>query len=168
MQTGAIAREFPLLSLGSATATTGFRSVLHDTVVAGTSDGRVLVEQLTFQPRFEGEKLADLATEVVEKAVIPVDPEAQRPVRLVAYREGGAGPTIAASVVPSEIVVARSGDGGETRSTLRARDGETFTHLPSGPETCSSRQAIVATSITGTYRPPNRGCSRCARSRSGP
>ncbi len=130
---GTVAKSFPLASLGTATITSAFRSTLHQTIVAGTSDGRVLVEQVAFQPRFENEKLADVDAVVTETAVIVVDPAGTAKVGLLGLHEGDEGPTIAAAVAPGTLVLVKPGGEGEpSRVQLSSRAGETFTHVALG------------------------------------
>lgn len=130
LKDGSVKRDFPLPAAAGASLTTAVRTTLNETLVAGTSDGRVLVQQLTFRPKFEGSKLYDVDVEVIEKGAFEVDPQG-RAVRLLAYSDEEGAP-VAAAVGPDEIAVLRSGDSGEQIITLKARDGETFTHLAHG------------------------------------
>jgi len=130
---GAWAKGFSLAGLEGASVTSASRSLQGDNVAAGSSDGRVALAQVTFQPRYEDQKLADLDLSLAEKGVITVD-DARRPVRDVDYiaDEGGAR-TVAAVIGDDEIALSMADDAGvERRQTLRLGSGERVTSIALG------------------------------------
>ena len=87
---GSWAKGFALAGLEGATVVSASRSLQGDYVAAGTSDGRVALAQVTFQPRYENQKLADLEVSLAEKGIITLD-DGRRPIRDVDYMADGAG-----------------------------------------------------------------------------
>jgi phosphate transport system permease protein len=94
---GKQAREFPVPSMNGATVTASSFSLLDDFLIAGLSDGRVSLLQVSYEPVFSGETLSDVAMEVKERRNVQVDPQG-RPSRLVSYGEQD-GTMFAASLV---------------------------------------------------------------------
>ncbi len=103
---GAAVQTFTLESLGAATLTTASRSLGGDDVAAGTSDGRVLLAQIRFRSRYEGQRLVDQEIDWREKGVAEVDPEAPGAASLgVSANETDSGPVVAALLEDGDAVV---------------------------------------------------------------
>jgi phosphate transport system permease protein len=126
---GSIAREIPLASLAGTTLVSGSRSLTGDFVGAGTTDGRVVLAQVRFRPRFEGQKMVDLDLEVKERGLFEMDP-AKRPVREVSYGENEGRKAVAAVLGDGEIAVLRTDESDqEKRETLHTDGAERVTHI---------------------------------------
>ncbi len=124
---GSLAREIPVASLAGATVVVASRSLTGDYVGAGTADGRVVLAQVRFRPRYEDQKLVDLDLDVRERGAYEVDPD-RRPVREVSYVENEGRKAMAAIVGHDSIAVVRVDENDEEkRETLQA-DGEEVTH----------------------------------------
>jgi phosphate transport system permease protein len=102
-------------------------------VAVGTADGRVGLAQVQFQPRYDGQKLADLDVQVAERGVATVD-RSGRPVRQVGYAETDSGRKVVAALVgDDEIALWTSGeDGAEALQSLRTQGGERITRMALG------------------------------------
>jgi phosphate transport system permease protein len=129
---GAMTKEFPLGG-GGLSFTSASRSVLDDSVAAGTSDGKVALSQVRFLPRYEEQKLVDLEIEVRDHGVVEMDPT-KRPVRDVSYHEREGWTAAAALVGDNEIIVFRKNpdENFEQRHTLRTNDGERVSRVRLG------------------------------------
>jgi phosphate transport system permease protein len=129
---GALAKEVPVGG-GGLSLTSASRSVLNDSVAAGTSDGRVALSQIRYVPRYQDQKLVDLEIEVREAGLVEMDP-AHRPVRDVSYNEREGWTAAAALLGDNEIVVYRKNpdEGFEQRDTLRTNEGERVTRVRLG------------------------------------
>jgi phosphate transport system permease protein len=130
---GSWAKGFPLAGLEGATVTSASRSLQGDHIAAGASDGRVALAQVTFQPRYENQKLADLEVSLAEKGITILD-DARRPIRDVDYIADDAGArTVAAVVGDDEIALSMADEAGaERRETLRLGSGERVTAIALG------------------------------------
>jgi len=128
-------RDFPISALAGATVTAASRSLHGDFVALGTADGRVGLAQVQFQPRYQGQKLADLDVTVAERGVATVD-RAGRPVRQVGYAETDAGRKVVVALVgDDEIALWTSEEGvGEAVEVLRTQAGEKVTRVALGGE----------------------------------
>ena len=126
-------RDFPIAALSGAAVSAASRSPHGDYVGLGTTDGRVGLARLQFQPRYEGQKLADLDVQVAERGVARVDP-ARRAVRQVGYAENDSGrKVVAALVADDEVALWTSEEGSpETLETLRVPAGEAVTRIALG------------------------------------
>jgi phosphate transport system permease protein len=128
---GSVAKEIRLASLTAATIVSAARSLSGDFVGAGTADGRVVLAQVRFVPKYEEQKLVDIDVDVRERGVFDVDPS-RRPVREVTYTESEGKKAVAALLGDDEIVVVRIDESEqEKRETLRT-DGEKVTHVRLG------------------------------------
>jgi phosphate transport system permease protein len=130
---GSWSKGFGLTGLEGAAVTSASRSLQGDHVAAASSDGRVALAQVTFQPRYQDQKLSDLDVALAEKGVIVLD-DARRRIRDVDYiaDEGGAR-TVAAVVGDDEIAVSMADEtGAERRETLRLGSGERVTAIALG------------------------------------
>jgi len=126
---GAVAREVPVAGLEGATLTAASRSLIGDFVGAGTSDGRVALQQVRFLPKYEEQKLVDLELEVRDRGVFEIDP-AKRPVRDLSYVEQEGRKIAAAIVDDGEIALLRIGDDESKQlDTLRIPGGEKVTRV---------------------------------------
>ncbi len=130
---GSLARAELLPGLAAApagaTVVSASRSLTGDYLGAGTADGRVLLSQVRFRPKYEDQKLVDLEIDVRERGAYVLDP-AGRPVRLVAYQEHDGHKAVAAVVGGDELRVLRVGDDeGEARVELRVAPGEVITQV---------------------------------------
>ena len=130
---GSWVKGFPLAGLEGAAVMSASRSLQGDHVAAGAGDGRVALAQMTFQPRYEDQKLADLEVSLAEKGVITLD-DGGRPIRDVDYIADDAGArTVAAVVGDDEIALSMAdGAGVERRETLRLGSGERVTAIALG------------------------------------
>jgi phosphate transport system permease protein len=125
---GAVAREIPVAGLQGATLTAASRSLVGDFVGAGTSDGRVALQQVRFRPKYEEQKLVDLELEVRERGVFQIDPSG-RPLRELSYAEHEGNKAVAALVSDDEIALLRIGEDESPKlDSLKTRDGEKITH----------------------------------------
>jgi phosphate transport system permease protein len=129
---GAWAKGFPLAGVAGASITSASRSLQGDHIAAATGDGRVALGQVTFQPRYENQQLADLEVGLAEKGTLVMD-DARRPIRDVDAIADDGGTTVAAVVGDGEIAVslARGGDAAR-RETLRVGAGERITAIALG------------------------------------
>jgi phosphate transport system permease protein len=144
---GSVAREFPLPALGSAGVASASRSLIGDYLGVGTTDGRALLQQVRFRPRYEHEKLVDLDIEVVDRGAFDLD-AAKRPLHEIAYDEKDGRKTVIAVAGDSEIFAARTDDeGAEHRDSLRTNEGEKVTHVRIG----RSDTAVASTEKGNLY-----------------
>lgn len=105
------------------------RSLTGDYVGAGTSDGRVLLTQVRFRPKYEEQKLVDLEIDVRARGAYALDPAA-RPVRLATYQEHEGRKAVAAVYADGDVRVLRVGeDESEQRAELQVAPGERVTQL---------------------------------------
>jgi phosphate transport system permease protein len=125
---GSLAREIPLARMAGARLTAASRTLLHDYLAAGTSDGRVVLQQVRFSPRYEAQKLVDLDLEVVPRGELSIDSR-KRAIHQVAYEERDETRNVAAVIEDSdEIVVVRFSDGLEPeRHVLKTEGGDKVT-----------------------------------------
>jgi phosphate transport system permease protein len=129
MADGALAQEMPIPSLRGAEVSCASRSLSGDFLGAGTADGRLVLAQVRFRPRFEAQKLIDLDLEVRERGSYELDP-AHRPVRDLSYAENEGRKAAAAVIGDEEIAVVRVDESDqEKRETLRTESGERVTHV---------------------------------------
>lgn len=130
---GSWTRGFPLAGLEGAAVTSASRSLQGDNLAAGTGDGRVALARMTFQPRYQDQKLADLDVALEEKGVLTLD-DARRPIRDVDYIADEAGArTVAAVIGDDEIALSMADEAGsERRQTLRIGSGEKVTSIALG------------------------------------
>jgi phosphate transport system permease protein len=129
---GAWAKGFPLAGVAGARITSASRSLQGDHVAAATADGRVALAQVTFQPRYENQQLADLDVSLAEKGTLAMD-DARRPIRDVDAIVDDDRTTVAAVVGDAEIGVSMAeGDGEARRETLHVAAGERITALALG------------------------------------
>ncbi|MCU0241334.1 MAG: ABC transporter permease subunit [Vicinamibacteria bacterium] len=126
---GSLARRIPLGDLGGAQITAASRTPQGDWIAAATSDGRVVLTQIRFSPRYESARLIEVDFDIQSSSLIVADKN-RRPIRVVACRESEGSPMVAALVTDDEIVSWRKDDSGsEQRNTLRGVRGEIFTSL---------------------------------------
>ena len=98
----------------------------------GTTDGKVILQQVRFTPRYENQKLADLDLAVRARGLVELDPS-HRPLREVAYEETEGRKTLAGVAAADEVLVWRTDDEGtEHRVTLQTRDAEKVTRVRIG------------------------------------
>jgi len=130
---GSFAKEVEVASLKGAAITAASRSPANDFVAAGTSDGRVVLLQVRFRPKYEEQRLVDLDIEVRERGLLALD-AAKRPVRKVDYRERESWKAVAALYGDDEVALFRKNedDGTELRETARTRDRERISELRLG------------------------------------
>jgi phosphate transport system permease protein len=126
---GVVAREVPVAGLQGATLTAASRSLAGDFVGAGTSDGRVALQQVRFRPKYVEQKLVDLELEVKDRGVFEID-ASRRPVRELSYGDHEGRKAVAAVVGDDEIALLRIGDDESQKlDSLRTREGEKITHV---------------------------------------
>jgi phosphate transport system permease protein len=130
---GSFTRQFPLTAVAGATVTSASRSLLGDSVAAGTSDGRVALVQVHQVPKYVDQRLVDQDVEVRDGGVVELDP-GRRPLRLVAFQEREGWQAVAGLVGDDEISVVRRNpdEGAEQRFTLRTAGGDKITVLSLG------------------------------------
>jgi phosphate transport system permease protein len=162
---GSLARGFVLDEIAGAAVASGSRSLSGDHLAAGTTDGRVALARIAFQPIYEGTQLRDLDASVEARGVIKVD-AAGRAVRRLDYREDGDGVrVVAAQVGDGEVALLKLGAPSETEPstdagaavevppaapapmTLRVAAGETITAMALG----GTRTLAVGTSQAQVY-----------------
>ncbi len=132
LDTGASVREVATASLAGTRVTATSRSLIGHLVAAATADGRVALLQVRFTPQYENQRLADLATEVLEHRVVLLDP-AGRPIRLVSYAEQDGRTFVAGAVGPDAIALWwTDGDGEEHRATVTVAAPQIVTHVRIG------------------------------------
>jgi phosphate transport system permease protein len=128
---GRLAQELPIASISGVGVTAASRSLQGDFLAAGTSDGRVALQQVRFLPQYEEQKLTDLKIEVRDRGLLEVDP-GRRPILDVSYNEHEGRKAVAALLAEDEIAVYwTDGEGLERREVLRA-PGEKVTHVRLG------------------------------------
>ncbi len=121
---GSFVREFMPALLPPSRVASASRSLTDNFVAIGTDDGRVLLQQIRFQPRYQDQKLVDLDLEVKDRGLVALD-AARRPIREIAYDEKDGRKTAIAVAGDDEILVYRTDDEGvEHRAALKTRDGE--------------------------------------------
>ena len=130
---GAWARGFALAGIAGSRVTSASRSLSGDHVAAATADGRVVLAQVTWKPRYENQKLADLEVALVEKDTIVLD-EGRRPIRAVDYIADESGARAVAGVIgDDEVLVSLADESGANRAaTLRVGAGERVTDIAFG------------------------------------
>ncbi len=129
---GTFAKEVTSTALAPSKVASASRSLTDNFVAIGTDDGRVLLQQVRFRPRYENQKLVDLETEVSERGVVELD-AAKRPIREIAYDEKDGRKTAIAVAGDDDILVYRTDDDGtEHREALKTRDGEKVTRVRIG------------------------------------
>ncbi len=130
---GSFARTIEVPSLRGAIVTAASRTAAHDFIGVGTADGRVVLLQVRFRPKYEEQRLVDLEIEVRERGQVEVDSQ-KRPVRGVDYSEREADQAAVAVLGDDEIVLYRKNqdDGQERKETLRTRSGERVTQVRLG------------------------------------
>jgi phosphate transport system permease protein len=132
MADGSLAKELALEPVAGAVITAASRTLTGDFVAAGTSDGRVSLQQVRFVPRYEDQKLVDLDISVRDRGLIAIDP-AHRPIRELSYTEYEERKAVAALVADDEIaLLVIDAEGNEKRDMLRTEAGEKVTHLRLG------------------------------------
>jgi phosphate transport system permease protein len=128
---GSIARQFPL-DLGGAGVASAARSLLGDFVGVGTTDGRVILSQVRFRPRYENDKLVDQDVEIAARGAFAADAQG-RPIREIAYEEKDGLKTVLAIAGDHDIALIRTDEEGNPRQDLLSTDaGETVTHVRIG------------------------------------
>ena len=145
---GGLARAELLPGLAAGPAPTEIvsasRSLTGDYLGAATADGRVLLSQVRFRPRYEEQKLVDLEIDVRARGAYTLDP-AGRPARLLAYQEHDGRKAVAALVGERELRVLRVGDDeSEERAELTVEPGEVVTQVA-----LSRTEGLVAATSQG-------------------
>jgi phosphate transport system permease protein len=135
MRDGSFAFDRPVPGVAGVPLAAGSRTLTGDLLAAATVDGRAALMQVRFQPRYEGQKLADLDVTVEGKGVVDLQTGGQA-VTEVSYDEDAAGGQALAWLLADGSVGTwrRSGDPvaeGE-RARLRPEAGESITHLRLG------------------------------------
>jgi phosphate transport system permease protein len=134
----------PLPGLARAALTAGSRSLTGDYLGAGTSDGRVVLSQVRFRPRYEEQRLVDLDIDVRDRGAVDVD-ERRRPVREVDYDEHEGRRAVLAVVAQDEIAIVRtSEDGTEERRAFKTQGGSRITRAR-----LSGTEGLAAATETG-------------------
>jgi phosphate transport system permease protein len=129
---GSFAKEFVPAALAPAGVVSASRSLAENFVAIGTDDGRVILQQVRFRPRYEQQVLVDLDIDVRDRGAAEMD-AAKRPLREVAYAEKDGRKTAAAVAGDADIFVYRTDDEGLVHlSTLTTRDGERVTRVRIG------------------------------------
>jgi len=129
---GSVVKQFPPSSIGTAAITAASRSLQGEFVAIATADGRVLLQQVRFTPRYEEQKLVDLDLAVRERGLVQLDP-GRRTIREVAYEETDGRKTVVGVASDDEVLVWRTDDEGvEHRAELRTRDAERVTRVRIG------------------------------------
>ena len=125
-------QELTTASLTGAVITASSRSLAGDYLAAGTSDGRVVLLQVRFLPVYEGNRLADVKVELVDRGVSRLDADG-RAVRRVSYVEDGDRKVVAGQLADAEIGLWWIDDAGtERRQVVRPRENRRFTAVRAG------------------------------------
>jgi phosphate transport system permease protein len=133
MRDGSFAFDRPVPGVAGVPLVAGSRTLTGDLLAAATVDGRVTLLQVTYQPRYEGQKLADLDVTVAERGLLDLQAGGQA-VREVSYAEDASGgKAVAALLADGSIATWRqSGEEEAARALLRTEAGETVTHIRLG------------------------------------
>jgi phosphate transport system permease protein len=141
---GSFARQFPPACGLSAPVTSASRSLAGDFVAMGTGDGRVLLQQVRWLPKYQDQRLLDLEITLRDQGVVTID-VAGRAVRAVAYEETNGRKLAAGLVGENEIGVYRTDDeGSEHRLNLVTNDGERVTTVRIGRS-----DTLIAATVKG-------------------
>lgn len=105
--------------------TASSRSLLGNYLGAGTADGRVVMTQVRYTPRYENEVLAGIDVRVVERGTVAIDP-GHRAIRQVSYDEGDGSRHVAAIVGDREVAIwlGDADEGGLGEEAIEGRQGE--------------------------------------------
>lgn len=122
---GRMEQEVALEGLGGARVTAGARAMLADVVAAATSDGRVLLAGIAFEPDFSGGRRSAQTIRVDWQAEVAVR-EAGRPIERIALAADGEQFVVAAAA-EGYLAVAQRKIGGRS-----ARVGDASSNLPPG------------------------------------
>jgi phosphate transport system permease protein len=128
----AFEREVPLVAGVPLVAAS--RTLTGDRLAAATVDGRVALMQVRFQPRYDGQTLADLDVTVEERGVADLQAGGQA-LREVSYHEDASGgQAVAALLADGSVATWRRSDpeAEPERARLRPEAGESVTHLRLG------------------------------------
>jgi len=129
---GSVAKQVPSSALGAGPVTGASRSLLGDFVAIATADGRVILQQVRFMPKYQDQKLADLDLSVRDRGLVELDPQ-KRAIREVAYEETYGRKVVAGVPADDEIAIWRTDDEGiEHRAVVRTETGDTVTHVRLG------------------------------------
>ena len=133
MRDGSFAFDRPVPEVAGTRLVAGSRTLTGDLLAAATVDGRVALMQVQYQPRYEGQKLADLDITVVARGLVDLQSGGQA-VHEVAYAEdAGGGQAVAARLADGSIATWRqTGEGEASRAVLRPEPGESVTHVRLG------------------------------------
>jgi phosphate transport system permease protein len=127
---GSFARQLPPASPAVLPITSASRSLMGEYVALGSADGRVSLQQVSFIPKYEDQKLVDLDLAVRDRGLVELDP-AKRAIREVAYQETEGRKTVAGVPGDGEVLVWRTDDEGvEHRASLETK--EKVTHVRIG------------------------------------
>jgi phosphate transport system permease protein len=144
---GGFASQFPPTSVGEARVVSASRSLTGDFVALGTEDGHVSLQQVSFTPRYEDQKLVDLDLAVRGRGYVAIDAQG-RPIREVAYEENDGRKTVLAVAADDTLLAWRTDDEGvEHRAELKTRDGERITRVRTG----RSDTAVASTDKGNLY-----------------
>jgi phosphate transport system permease protein len=143
-ESGEAAASFPLPGVDGVTVTSTSRSLLGGFVAAGLANGKVSLVQVRSLPKYEGDALVDVTTDVRERAVVDLDPGG-RAIRQISYIESEGVKYVAGIVSPSEIVAWwTDAEDGQHRATLQVPGQEVVNHVRLG-----RNGAVVAGTQTG-------------------
>src|SRR5262245_45837861 len=134
MRDGAFSFDRPVPGTNGVPLVAGARTLTDDRLAAATADGRVALMRVVFQPRYDGQKLADLDVTLEDHGLVDLHAGGQG-VRQVAYAEDAAGgKAVAALLADGGIATWRqSGDSVEgERAVLRTEPGENASLLRLG------------------------------------
>jgi phosphate transport system permease protein len=132
MRDGAFAFERPVPGVSGATLVAGARTLTHDLVAVATTDGKVTLMQVAFQPRYEAQKLVDLDVAVEDRGLVDLQAGGQG-VRHLSYAEDAAGgKALAALLADGSIATWRESGESEERARLRPEPGESVLQVRLG------------------------------------
>ncbi len=135
MRDGSFAFDRPVPGVAGGPLVAGSRTLIGDLLAAATVDGRVALMQVRYQPRYEGQKLADLDVTVEERGLVDLQAGGQA-VREVSYGEDASGgKAVAALLADGSVATWRQSAeaGGEgVHALLRPEAGESATHVRVG------------------------------------
>jgi phosphate transport system permease protein len=127
MRDGAFAFARPVPGVSGATLVAGARTLTDDFLAAATADGRVALMQVVFQPRYDGQKLADLDVTIVDRGLVELGAGGQSVQQLSYAEDAAGGKAVAALLADGSIATWRQqgeAEGDGERAILRPEAGE--------------------------------------------
>ncbi|HVR71692.1 MAG TPA: ABC transporter permease subunit [Vicinamibacteria bacterium] len=133
MRDGSFAFDRPVPGVAGVPLVAGSRTLTDDLLAAATVDGRVALMQIRYQPRYEGQKLADLDVTVEERGLVDLQAGGQA-VREVSFAEDASGGKAVAALLADGGIAfwGQSAQGEGVRTLLRPEQGESVTCIRLG------------------------------------